>query len=228
MLYSNGLEAFVASPSGGKRPLVILCHAFRGRDEFICEKAKEVASWGYVGFALDMYGKGVIGKSKEECLALKKPFMDDRALLQRRVVEGYNAAIALPNVDASRVVAVGLGFGGICALDLARSEVALKGVVSIYGHFTSPLPNSAIKAKVLILHGYDDKIADQKELLTFEKELNEANVDWQALVFGHTMHAFATPTANDPGSGLLYKELSAKRAWAAVRNFLDENFQPSV
>jgi dienelactone hydrolase len=48
------LEGFVAYPKEEKRPVVILCHAWKGRDNFICEKAKAIAEWGYVGFALDM------------------------------------------------------------------------------------------------------------------------------------------------------------------------------
>ncbi len=86
------LEAFVAYPTVKKRPVVILCHAWKGKDDFICEKAKAIAEWGYVGFALDMYGKGVLGKSKEENTALKKPFMENRQLLLNRVIEGFNLA----------------------------------------------------------------------------------------------------------------------------------------
>lgn len=77
----TSLEGFIAYPSQEKRPLVLLCHAWRGRDDFICEKAQQIASWGYIGFALDIYGKGILGKSKEENAALKKPFLDDRQLL---------------------------------------------------------------------------------------------------------------------------------------------------
>jgi dienelactone hydrolase len=58
----------------------------RGRDDFICEKAQEVAGWGYVGFALDMYGKNIIGKTKEENAALKKPFIENRQLLAKWIV----------------------------------------------------------------------------------------------------------------------------------------------
>jgi dienelactone hydrolase len=52
------LEGFVATPSQEKRPVVILCHAWKGRDDFICQKAKEIAEWGYVGFALDLARSG--------------------------------------------------------------------------------------------------------------------------------------------------------------------------
>lgn len=217
------LEGFVASPKEGKRPLVILCHAWRGRDEFICGKARLIAQHGYVGFALDMYGRGVLGKSKEENAALKKPFMQDRQLLQRRVLKALEIATHLPNVDPKRIAVIGFGFGGVCALDLARSGADLKGVVSVYSHFDPPPhPTKPIRAKILVLHGYNDPVAPQEELRRFEKEMNEAKVDWQAHVYGNTMHAFATPGANDPEAGILYNPTAAARAWIAIENFLDE------
>lgn len=215
------LEAFVAYPSEEKRPLVILCHAWKGRDDFICDKARELAELGYVAFALDMYGKGVIGKSKEENAALKRPFIENREMLQKRVVKAFEVAKNLPFVDATRIVVLGYGFGGMCALDLARSGVDLKGVISVYGHFDPPPNSNPIRSKVLILHGYDDPVTPQEELRRFEKELNAASVDWQVHTYGKTMHAFATPGANDPKAGILYDHLSAQRAWIAIINFLE-------
>lgn len=227
--YQDGnceLEAFVAHPSKTKVPLVILCHAWKGRDEFICEKAQELAQWGYVGFALDMYGKGVLGGSKEENCALKSPFIKDRGLLQKRVLKGFEIASRLPNVDIERIAVLGFGFGGICALDLARSGVNLRGAISIYGHFDPPPPtlSKTIKAKILVLHGYDDPITPQDELRRFEQEISKEKVDWQAHIYGNTMHAFATPGSNDPQSGILYNPHSATRAWVSVENFLHEIF----
>ncbi len=223
--YAN-FEGFAAHPYKEKRPLILLCHAWKGRDEFICKKAELVASLGYVGFAIDMYGKGVLGNSKEENAALKKPFIDDRALLQQRLLQGYETACALPYVDKEKIVVLGFGFGGICALDLARSGVPLKGAISIYGHFDPPknVPTHPIKAKILILHGYNDPISPMDELYAFQKELENNKVDWQSHIYGNTFHAFATPSANDPAAGILYNPTSAKRAWKAVENFLAEQF----
>jgi dienelactone hydrolase len=220
------LEGFAAYADTKKRPLVILCHAWRGRDEFVCGKAKEIAGWGYHCFALDMYGKGVLGNSKEENAALKKPFVEDRALLQRRVIKGFETGSRLTHVDADRIAAVGMGFGGGCAIDLARSGVNLKGAVSIYGHFAPPHASivKPIGAKVLVLHGYKDPVAGQEELRAFEKEMDAAKIDWQVHVYGSAMHAFANPSANDARSGMLYSPTDAKRAWKAARNFFDELF----
>ncbi|MBS0650023.1 MAG: dienelactone hydrolase family protein [Verrucomicrobia bacterium] len=220
------LEGFAAFADAQKRPLVVLCHAWRGRDEFVCDKAKEIAGWGYHCFALDMYGKGVLGHSKEENAALKRPFVEDRALLQRRVVKGFETGSRLIHVDADRIAAVGMGFGGGCAIDLARSGVNLKGAVSIYGHFAPPPASIAkpIGAKVLVLHGYKDPVAGREELRAFEKEMDAAKIDWQVHVYGCAMHAFANPSANDARSGMLYSPTDAERAWKAARNFFDELF----
>lgn len=222
----TSLEGFAAFPSIDNAPIVILCHAWKGRDDFICEKAKKMAEWGYVSFALDMYGKGVLGNSKEENSALKKPFIEDRALLQRRVLKGFDTARTLSKGDATKMAVLGLGFGGICALDLARSGAPIKGAVSIYGHFDPPhLPKKPIHAKILALHGYLDPIVGSKEVHAFEKEMNDAKVDWQMHIYGKAMHAFATPSAQDPTAGLLYDPISAERAWHSIQNFLKEIFK---
>lgn len=218
------LEGFAAYPSEEKRPAVILCHAWSGRDKYICEKAELMTEWGYVGFALDMYGKGVLGKSRDENAALKKPFLEDRQLLQRRLLKALHTVSALPYVDSNLIAVVGFGFGGLCALDFARSGAPLKGAVCVYGHFESPQlqEEKKIFAKILILHGHDDRIVTLPELSAFEKKLSEAKVDWQTHLFSHSMHAFTNPSANDPVFGTVYNPLSAQRAWVSIRSFLAE------
>jgi dienelactone hydrolase len=133
-------------------------------------------------------------------------------------------ARSLPCSDASRIAVIGFGFGGMCALDIARSGVALNGVVSIYGHFDAPKDYTIqpIKAKVLILQGYHDPIVPMHELIAFQNKMDQEKVDWQAHVYGKACHAFATPLARDEASGILYDAASAKRALKAAENFLEE------
>ncbi len=226
--YTDGscsLEGFAAQTVPEKRPVVILCHAWNGRDQFICEKAEMMARWGYVGFALDMYGKGVVGKSKEENAALKQPFIEDRSLLQRRLLKGYEAACSLPHIDPEKIAIIGFGFGGLCALDLARSGVNLRGAVSVYGHYDAPPKKKSITAKILVLHGYDDPIVKPEEMRDFANEMTKEKVDWQAHTYSNTMHAFMNPAVNMPEAGLLYNPVSAQRAWHEIQGFLEEVFQ---
>lgn len=218
------LEGFVAYPSEKKSPLVLLCHGWRGKDDFICEKARLIASWGYVAFALDMYGKGIVGKSREENAKLKAPFFEDRSFLQRRALLGLEIAKSLPYVNSEKIATVGFGFGGTCSLDLARSGASLNGAVSIYGHLDPP-PASLIKpiqAKILVLQGYDDPIISQTELHCFEKEMNDQRVDWQVHLYGGTFHAFLIPGIDVPSSGLLHNPVAEKRSLLSICHFLDE------
>jgi dienelactone hydrolase len=205
---------------------VILCHAWQGRDRFICDAAEKIASWGYVGFALDMYGKGILAKTREESAALKKPFMDNRSKLLERALAGVHAARSLPFIDAEQIALLGFGFGGVCALDLARTGENFKGTISVYGHFDRPanLPLRPIPGKIFLLHGYNDPIAKQHELRHFEQEMDELQADWQLHLFGNTLHAFMNPAINAPQLGTAYQPLSADRTWSQIRLFLSEIF----
>lgn len=181
------LEGFYVKK--GERPLVLLCHAWQGHDEAIRNKAKALGESGFNVFALDVYGKGVLGRSPEENLALKQPFLDDRERLKKRLLAGFQRAVMLNEGDDDRVAVMGCGFGGLCALDLAR-HVDVKGVVSIYGHFEAPLHWRLPSGRILILHGYRDPISKLDELHEFQEQLEEADIDWQSHIFGKTAHAF--------------------------------------
>lgn len=222
------LEAFFAFDDAfsDRRPAVLINHAWGGRDAFVAGKAEQLAELGYVGFALDMYGKGILGSTPDENAALMQPFMDDRALLQQRITAALAAVKLLPWVDDTRIAAIGFCFGGLCVLDLARTGVAIKGVVSFHGLLGAPdnLKGQAIKAKVLAMHGHDDPMVPVEQVVAFEQEMTEAGADWQFLTFGHTMHAFTNPVANNPGFGTVYQADADRRSWLAMKNFLAEIF----
>lgn len=218
------LEGYSVFDSDEKRPLVIFCHAWKGRDKFICDKADKAASLGFASFVLDVYGKGILGATREECIKLKTPFLKDRNLLQRRLLKGYEQACNNPYVDPARCIAIGYGFGGLCALDLARSGINLKGVISIYGHYDMPsnVISKPIKAEVLILHGYKDPVTTMEDLDQFQQSLDRDGTPWQTCLYGEAFHAFATPSANDPSNGVLYNPTCAQRAWKQIKYFLED------
>jgi len=229
--YQDGdtlLEGFFANnATQSPKPAVLVAHDWSGRREFACKAAERIADMGYVGFALDMYGKGVFGKDGdvEGNSALMSPFANDRKLLRKRIWAALNAVRSLPQVDEARIAAMGYCFGGMCVLELARSGADVKGVISIHGIFApGNAVNESISAKVLCLHGHDDPMVPPEQVLAFEQEMTEAQVDWQIHVYGDTMHSFTNPVANNPDFGTVYKEVAAKRAYRSVAHFLDEIF----
>ena len=220
------LEGFFAYDDSqqGQRPVVLIHHAWAGRDSFVADKAKQLAALGYLAFATDMYGKGVLGSSPEQNAQLMQPFMQDRAKLQQRLQAGLRAVKLMPWADNQRIAAIGFCFGGLCALDLARTGVDIKGVVSFHGLLVPAdnVPQPRIMAKVLVLHGHDDPMAPPEQVLALQTELTAAGADWQVHSYGQTMHAFTNPAANNPDFGTVYQAYADRRSWQAMQNFFAE------
>ena len=221
------LEGFLAHDGkSGKKPAVLVAHAWAGRSPFEDDKARALAGLGYVGFALDMYGKGILGSSVEENSALMTPLLQDRPRLQDRLHAALAAVRAQPEVDPSRVAAIGFCFGGLCVLDLARTGADVRGVASFHGLLTPPGNTSgkAITSKVLVLHGHDDPMVPVSQVNDFEAEMTAAGVDWQVHAYGGTLHSFTNPEANDPSFGTQFKATANRRSWATLVDFLGEIF----
>ena len=210
----------------GPRPGVLVSHAWSGRSDYEESKARRLAELGYVAFALDLYGKGVRGSSVEENSALMQPFLDDRAMLQRRLLLAVDTMRQQAEVDAAQVAAVGFCFGGLCVLDIARTGAALDGVVSFHGLLGAPgnTSDKTINAKVLVLHGWDDPMAPPEAVLELTRELSDRQADWQLHAYGNTLHAFTNPDANDKALGTVYNAVAERRSWKAMQNFLAELF----
>jgi len=223
------LEAYVTWDDSfhDPRPVVMIAHDWTGRRDFATEKAEVIAKMGYVGFALDMYGKGVFGADDDPAgnAALVNPLAENRIALRSRVNAAFETAVELEMVDGTRVGAIGYCFGGMCVLELARGGANVSGVISIHGILSSGnVPNENITAKVLCLHGQDDPMVPPEQVLAFQNEMTAADVDWQLHAYGRTMHAFTNPGANDPGFGAVYNPDADRRATQSVENFLAEVF----
>lgn len=227
--YQDGdvvLEGYCAVDQSkpGKKPAVLVFHDWSGRNEFAQKKAEQLAELGYIGFAVDMYGNGKMGTTTEEKQALMNPIASNRALLRQRALAALEAVKKHPDVDLQRIGAIGFCFGGLCALDLARSGADVRGVVSFHGLLSKPenLPDKRIVAKVLVLHGHDDPMVQPDQVLAFETEMTEQKVDWQLHVYGGTQHGFTNPLAKDTKLGIIYNDVAARRSWVAMKSFFEE------
>lgn len=209
-----------------KKPGVLVAHTFRGQVEFETNKAIELAKSGYVGFAIDLYGKGRRANVKEEADALMKELNDDRPLLLERILLALTTLQKHPMVDETKVGAIGFCFGGKAVLDLARSGTDIQGVASFHGVYDPPnIPrNHSIKASVLVLHGWEDPLATPEQTVALANELTQGQADWQILAFGHTGHAFTNPQANFRDQGMFYQANADRRSWQTMLRFLEEKF----
>ena len=212
------------TPSQDLRPGIIVAHDWTGCGEMAKERARLLAEQGYVAFAIDMYGAGRIGQSNDEKQALMLPIVSDRVLLRERMLVALDVLKALPQVKAEFVAAIGFCFGGLCVLDLARTGVDIKAVVSFHGllHQDADFQAQEIKANVLVLHGHDDPMVSSVDLEQFGDEMTALKAKWQMNIYGNTSHAFTNPLANDHQLGLVYEPDTARKAFQAMDALFSE------
>jgi dienelactone hydrolase len=212
----------------GKRPGILVVHEAWGLGEHAMERAKMLAKEGYVALAADMYGGRRLASDLPQAMELIGELRTDPGKLRQRAKSALAALKAQPNVDASRLAAIGFCFGGTTVLELARCGADVKGVVSFHGGLqtAAPAEPGAVTPKVLVCTGADDPMIPPDQVTAFEEEMRKAGADWQVIAYGNTVHSFTNPDAGKTVKldGVAYNAQTDKRSWAAMRSFFDEIF----
>ena len=178
---------------------------------------------GYVAFALDMYGKGVVTENHEEAGKLMNGLLTNPHA-KARATAGLDVLRNHSRVDANRIAAIGYCMGGAMAIHMARLGLPLRGVVSFHGGITAEKTSpGAIKASILICTGADDPMMPPDKLNALADELRNAKADWQMIIYGGARHAFTNPAADSKGlPPLKYDAKADRRSWQAMKDFLAE------
>ncbi|MGC9453710.1 MAG: dienelactone hydrolase family protein [Phycisphaerae bacterium] len=210
------------------RPLVLVVHEWWGLNDYARSRARQLASLGYVAFAVDMYGDGVVAETAQQARELSAPFRSDRELMRRRVRAGLTAVCDHPRVDGDRVGAIGYCFGGTVVLELARSGADVNAVVSFHGGLSTPDADDAkdIRASVLVCSGADDRSVPMSQVAAFVEEMRAGGVDYQVVLYGGAVHAFTNPdSGDDPSDNVAYNAAADRRSWQLMRYFLGRTLE---
>ena len=211
----------------GEAPAVLVFPTVMGVTDLEIGFARKLNGLGYHAMVGDLFGVVTRGVPRETMFAELGRLKGDRAALRRRVTALLDAMRAQAGVDAGRIAVIGYCFGGLCALDLARSGADVLGVASFHGLFDAPLLDpQPIVAKVVAYHGWDDPMVPPDAVVGLAKELTEAGTDWQIHAYGNTRHGFTNPNASDMGNAAVaYDRAAARRSWAALEDYLAELFE---
>jgi dienelactone hydrolase len=222
----QSLEGYFAAASAERNlPGVLLAPSWLNVDASVCRRAERLAELGYCAFVADLFGVGVRPRPPQSPHAVIEPFLQDRLRFRRRLMAGLEALKRRPECRADRIAAVGYCIGGCGVLELARAGAALRGVVSLHGLLSAPIPAqpNAVVAKVLVLHGDADPLSSFEQLAAFRDEMRSAQANWEIDLYGGARHGFT-------GEGVLDGESSEaglhpqseSRSWRATLEFLAE------
>ncbi|MCW7488030.1 dienelactone hydrolase family protein [Leptospira meyeri] len=224
-------EGYLAVDSSitGKRPGILVIHEWWGLNDYPKQRAKQLADLGYVAFVMDVYGKGIIAKDHVEAGKLSGANGDPKVIL-KKIYKALDILKSNPNVDVSKIGAIGYCFGGGGVIELALDGADLKGgVVSFHGFFGSKnLATGAkkIKSKVLVHHGADDPFVPKSSVETFVKTVTEAKAPVTFISHPGAVHGFTRPGSEKQGlPGLAYNQKADYASFDSMKSFFATNFK---
>ena len=212
---------------GAPRPgVLVFPHAF-GPGEHSRGKAETLAALGYVALECDLYG-GAKTAGMDQIGELMTPLREHADKVRARTMAPLKLLAARPEVDASKIAAIGFCFGGTMTYELALAGADIRAAVGFHSGLkvTSPGDAGQIRAKVLTMVGADDPSIPAEAREGFAKMLAGAHVDYTITVYGGVVHSFTDPGADHLGRPEFarYDAKADRRSWAQMSELFEEVF----
>ncbi|MEG0487114.1 MAG: dienelactone hydrolase family protein [Acinetobacter sp.] len=221
------LIGYFAAPESAKPVAgIIVAPEWWGRNEYTEQRARELAEHGFAALAIDMYGDKKVTTQVPQANEWMMQTFQENTIVDRANA-GLATLAAQPEVDATRLAAIGFCYGGKVILDLARSGAALKTVVTFHANLSAQqaAQQDTFKAEVLVLHGELDSMVSLDDVESFKQEMNNAHVTAEVIVLKDAKHGFSNPQADERAKAnnvdLGYNAEAEKNGLAAMYSVLD-------
>lgn len=211
----------------GKRPGVLVVHEWWGLNDYAKKRAEQLAGMGYVAFAADMYGDGKLVDNPKDAGMLAGGLRKDHKTWMGRALAAVKVLQDDPNVDASKIAAIGYCFGGSTALELANTA---SPIVAAVGFHAALPPIDAEKAKkitarILIAHGADDSFIPDEAIKQTKDAYDAAKVNYRFVAYPGAMHSYTVPDADARNlKGIRYNAAADKQSWSDMTKLFGEAF----
>ncbi|MDN3675763.1 dienelactone hydrolase family protein [Flavobacterium paronense] len=195
-----------------------------GIDDHAKDSANRLAESGYTIFVADIYGADQRPTNYNEAGAKAGYFKKNIKEYQTRIQLALDQLVK-QGANPDDIVIMGYCFGGTGAVEAARVNMKVKGIVSFHGGLGRDEARTInpIASKVLVLHGADDPYESKEEIEKFQNEMRTAKADCKWFIMPMLFISFTDKNAgNDNSKGAAYNEKAEKRSWEAMLNFLKE------
>ena len=235
----TSVQAYVSEPAGAPKGGLVVVHEVWGLVRHTKDVADRFAAEGYLTVAPDLLtgAGGVPDLSGELQEAAFDPHQRSNAQPRLRkhmapirspeygkhAVDALRACFdhleGVPGL-AGRVAATGFCLGGTYTFSLAVAEPRLRAAVPFYGH--AEFKDSELRAihcPVLAFYGEQDE-ALMEELPGLKSQIQKAGVDFDAVVYPGTGHAFFNDT-----NRYTYNAGAAEDSWKRTLAFLARSLE---
>ena len=207
--------AFLALPErSGAFPGVVVIHELGGLNENIREITRRFAQQGYAALAVDLFGRG----NRAICMARIMAGMLSASVNRfgiRDLKRGLSYLSGLPEVDPSRLGAIGFCMGGGYAIAWACTDHRLKAIAPFYG--TNPRPLRAVARSCPVVGSYPERDFTARSARRLEAALERHRVPHDIKIYPGARHTFF----NDQGGS--YDAAAATDSWQRVLRFFEQH-----
>lgn len=211
------------------KPVVMVLPEWWGVTEYTKNRAKELAELGYFAMVVDYYGEGKTVDNPEEAEKLSSEFYKIPINAKLKFDKAKAQLLKFSNADYNKIAVIGYCFGGAQALNMARLEDELKGVVSFHGNLMTGLKPKNNDVKILVCNGAADTYVPAEEIAAFKKQMDSAKIDYKFIDYPNALHSFTNPEATAMGEKfkmkVAYNKEADEKSWNDMRTFLSEIFK---
>jgi carboxymethylenebutenolidase len=212
---SRQLEGYLARPEGdGPFPGIVIIHEAYGLNENMKDITRRFANEDYVALAVDLFA----GRNHAVCMIR---FLGAWLFnsLNNSAIHDLKASLTFlsqqPDVDESRVGAVGFCLGGGFVVCWACTDNRLKAIAPYYA--ANPRPLEAVARLCPVVGSYPDKDFTTKQGQKLDVELDRYNVPHDIKIYPGAKHSFFNDTLKEN-----YNEAAARDSWERVLAFFGE------
>ncbi|KEY18888.1 dienelactone hydrolase family protein [Kaistella antarctica] len=211
------------------KPVVMVLPEWWGVTDYAKGRAKQLAELGYFALVVDYYGEGKVVDNPEEAAKLSGEFYKVPINAKLMFDKAKAQLLKYPNANYDKIAVIGYCFGGAQALNMARLEDELKGVVSFHGNLMTGLKPKNNNVKILVLNGAADTFVPAEEIAAFKKQMDSAKIDYKFIDYPNALHSFTNPEATAIGEKfkmkVAYNKEADGKSWNDMKAFLADIFK---
>lgn len=228
---STSLKGYIAYDENkkGKRPGVIVVHEWWGHNDYVRHRADSLAKLGYTAIAIDMYGDGKVATHPNDAGKFMRQAVANLPEAKARFKVAMELLKQQESVDPDKIAAIGYCFGGSVALTMANSGMDLDAVAAFHSGVGLPImPNSDLKARVLVCNGADDPFINPKSVEAFKSAMDSIGANYEYIAYPGVKHSFTSKEADANGEKFKlpfkYDADADQKSWASLQKLLNEVF----
>jgi carboxymethylenebutenolidase len=211
----NQPQGYVAVPTNGEGPGVLVLHAWWGLNDTLKAFCDKLAENGFTAFAPDLY-HGKIAETIPEAEALGSALDENYQQARAEIAEAAKYLSAQVGDVNPGLAVIGFSLGAFYALDLAsRDPDRIRSVVLYYG--TGEGDFSSSKAAFLGHFAGEDDYEPRENVDALEESLRKAGRPVTFYRYPGTGHWFCEPDRPDA-----YDEMGTNLAWERTLDFLSQ------